>query len=255
MKQLLLLLLAFLSGCASVPAIDDDKAARIVTLAEAGNAEAQYHVGMFYNNGMAGMTRDPRRAFAWFQKAAAGGDPLGAYKLGCYYAGQFPGAVEADEDQALAMKLVAAEAGYSLAQSDVANLYYNRQNYPEAVRWWTRATQQGLTGAHYALHTIYHKGTGGLKDPKRAYVHYRLAYKNGQGDLRPEATTILGYLAEKLSAEERAAADAEIAAFVAKPTKLTIAALGARKRVDALLAMPREKKGPVPAIVAAAGLH
>lgn len=258
MKRLLFLMLALLSGCIAIPAmpgIDDDKAARIVTLAEAGHAEAQYHAGMFYNNGVGGMTRDPRRAFAWFQKAAAGGDPLGAYKVGCYYAGQFPGAVEPDEDQALAMKLVAAEAGYSLAQSDVANLYYNRQNYTEAVRWWKRATQQGLTGAHYALHTIYHKGTGGLKDPKRAYIHYRLAYKNGQGELPPEAKTILGYLAEKLSPEERAAADAEIAAFVAKPTKLTIAALGARRRVDALLAPPRNQKGSAPAIVAASGLN
>jgi TPR repeat protein len=239
MKYFAFLMLAALSGCVSIPAIDDEKAARIVVLAEAGHAEAQYHVGMFYNNGAGGMSRDPRRAFEWFRKAAAGGDPLGAYKVGCYYAGQFPGAVEADDDKALAMKLVAAEAGYSLAQSDVGNIYYNRRNFTEAVRWWKRATEQGLTGAHYALHTIYHKGTGGLKDPQLAYVHYRLAYKNGQGDLSPDAKIILGYLAEKLSAEERTEADARIAAFFAKPTKLTIAALGARKRVEALLLAPR----------------
>ena len=58
----------------------------MVALANKGDAEAQY-VGMMYNNGI-GTQRDPRQAFEWFQKSAASNDPLGAYKLGCYYDGQ-----------------------------------------------------------------------------------------------------------------------------------------------------------------------
>ena len=49
----------------------------MVALANKGDAEAQYHVGMMYNNGI-GTQRDLKQAFEWFQKSAASNDPLGA---------------------------------------------------------------------------------------------------------------------------------------------------------------------------------
>src|SRR5258705_184692 len=57
--------------------------AQVRALAQSGNLEAQYHIGMMYNNGM-GVSQDPNKAFEWFSKAATGGDPLAAYKVGCY---------------------------------------------------------------------------------------------------------------------------------------------------------------------------
>jgi TPR repeat protein len=72
----------------------------MVALANKGDAEAQYHVGMMYNNGI-GTQQDLRQAFEWFQKSAASNDPLGAYKLGCYYDGQGAGIVTSDSDEAL----------------------------------------------------------------------------------------------------------------------------------------------------------
>ena len=86
----------------------------MLALANKGDAEAQYHVGMMYNNGI-GTQQDTKQAFEWFQKSASADDPLGAYKLGCYYAGQGAGVVEADPNEALKYKLIAAKAGYSLA--------------------------------------------------------------------------------------------------------------------------------------------
>ena len=69
----------------SIPASADDVDLfnAMLALANKGDAEAQYHVGMMHNNGI-GTPQDPRQAFEWFQKAAASSDPLGAYKLGCY---------------------------------------------------------------------------------------------------------------------------------------------------------------------------
>jgi TPR repeat protein len=67
---------------------DADSFNAMVALANKGVAEAQYHAGMMYNNGI-GTQKDPKQAFEWFQRSAASNDPLGAYKLGCYYAGQF----------------------------------------------------------------------------------------------------------------------------------------------------------------------
>ena len=101
----------------------------MVALAHKGDAEAQYHVGMMYNNGI-GTQRDSRQAFEWFQKSAASNDPLGAYKLGCYYDGQGAGVVASDADEALKYKLIAAKAGYALAQHDVA-LHYGKQGNPK----------------------------------------------------------------------------------------------------------------------------
>ena len=42
----------------------------MVALANKGDAEAQYHVGMMHNNGI-GTPKDPKQAFEWFQKSAA----------------------------------------------------------------------------------------------------------------------------------------------------------------------------------------
>ena len=50
-------------------------------------------LGMMHNNGMGKNQQDPKQAFEWFQKSTASGDPLGAYKLGCYYGGQGAGIV------------------------------------------------------------------------------------------------------------------------------------------------------------------
>ncbi|HME62136.1 MAG TPA: SEL1-like repeat protein, partial [Candidatus Binatia bacterium] len=54
----------------SMPANANDVANfnAMVALANKGDAEAQYHVGMMYNNGI-GTQKDPRQAFEWFQKS------------------------------------------------------------------------------------------------------------------------------------------------------------------------------------------
>ncbi len=98
---------------------------------------------MLFNNGI-GVAQDNRRAFALFQAAAEAGDPLAAYKVGCYHAGQFPGVVPQDEEQALRYKLVAAEAGYSLAQVDVANIYMRRRIMPERSAGTRRRRARGM---------------------------------------------------------------------------------------------------------------
>src|SRR4051812_45032196 len=126
----------------------------MVALANKGDAEAQYHVGMMYNNGI-GTQRDFKQAFEWFQKSTASNHPLGAYKLGCYYDGQGEGVVTADANEALKYKLIAAEAGYSLAQHDVALLYARRENFEEAMKWWKLSGDQGHPRSLYNLSSLY----------------------------------------------------------------------------------------------------
>jgi uncharacterized protein len=194
---------AFASCSAS--AESPDLAERLSVLARAGNAEASYHLGMLYNNGT-GVARDNDRALALFRAAAEAGDPLGAYKLGCYYAGQF-GVIEPNEDQALRYKLIAAEAGYSLAQLDVAILYYVRGSHVQALRWFEAAARQGQPQALYNLSVMYRDGQGTAPSRARTYAFFRLAHLASRGAIGAAAQQTLDEQLTAMTAAERAEAE------------------------------------------------
>ncbi len=154
-----LLALGALSLLANSPVAQADVPGELVpaleVLAADGEAEAAYHLGMIYHLGLEGVERDLRRAFDYFTIAAEGGDPLGAYKVGCFYAGQGEGVVEDDAELALRYKLVAAGAGYALAQQDVARHYFQDGNIDEALRWLDAAAHQNDLASLSALSAIY----------------------------------------------------------------------------------------------------
>ena len=160
----------------AMPAHADDTRTfnAMVALANRGDAEAQYHVGMMHNNGI-GTSQDRSEAFAWFQKSAAANDPLGAYKLGCYYDGQGAGVVAIDADQALKYKLVSAKAGYARAQHDVALMYDRQGNSEEALKWWKMAGEQGLPAALFSLSRAYSAGKGTPRDLSLSYAYFKLS--------------------------------------------------------------------------------
>ena len=72
-------------------------------------------------------------------------------------------------------KLVAAKAGYALAQHDVANLYARQENFDEAVKWWKTAGDQGYPDALYSLSGSYFQGKGAPKDLSLAYAYFKLS--------------------------------------------------------------------------------
>lgn len=205
MRLVRLIAVALVFASCSAPAQSPRLADRLSALARGGNAEASYHLGMLYNNG-AGVAQDNERALALFRASAEGGDPLGAYKLGCYYAGQF-GVIEPDEDQALRYKLVAAEAGYSLAQLDVAILYYLRGSYGEALRWFEAAGRQGEPQALYNLSVMYRDGQGAAPSRARSYAFFRLSHLAARGVIGTAAQRTLNELRASMTAAERAEAE------------------------------------------------
>jgi uncharacterized protein len=188
----------------------------MVALANKGDAEAQYHVGMMYNNGI-GTQRDPRQAFEWFQKSTASNDPLGAYKLGCYYDGQGEGVVSVDANEALKYKLIAAKAGYALAQHDVALLYAKQDNFEEAMKWWKLSGDQGFPGALYNLSGLYFQGKGAPKDLSLAYAYFKLS-KRAPPDKVKEMAGIL--TKPELTKAEKLVSD-----WKPQPTDLTLKAM------------------------------
>ena len=110
---------------------------------------------MLYNNGI-GVNKDTSKAFELFQKSSSGGNPLGSYKVGCYYSGQGDGVVEKDQKKAIEYKLIAAEAGYVRAQSDVASHYYHNKDMASAISWWEQAASQGYPVAFFSLFAVYY---------------------------------------------------------------------------------------------------
>lgn len=232
MRLVRLIALALVFASCSAPAQSPHLAERLSVLARAGNAEASYHLGMLYNNG-AGVAQDNERALALFRASADGGDPLGAYKLGCYYAGQF-GVIEPDEDQALRYKLVAAEAGYSLAQLDVAILYYVRGSHAEALRWFEAAGRQGEAQALYNLSVMYRDGQGAAPSRGRSYAFFRLAHLASHGAVGTAAQRTLDELRAAMTPAERAEAERFDADWITGPTALTRLAFSGMERAEAL---------------------
>ena len=202
----------------------------MVALANKGDAEAQYHVGMMHNNGI-GTQKDPRQAFEWFQKSAASNNPLGAYKLGCYYDGQGAGVVGSDSNEALKYKLVSAKAGYALAQHDVAILYDRQGNSEEALKWWKKAGDQGYPRSLYSLSIAYSAGKGAPKDVSLSYAYFKLS------KLAPKKN--VNEMAAMLSKPELEKAEKLVSEWSPQPTALTVKAMSGVRAAEELLKTTR----------------
>jgi TPR repeat protein len=215
----------------------DDAAvtAKLEQLAQSGNAEAAYHAGMAYLRGINGVEKDPAKAFEYFKKSAEGGDPLGAYQLGSFYESDRAGVVTADPDLALKHKLVAAEAGYSLAQHDVAKLYYQKDQPDDAVKWLTASARQGYKESLQALASLY-SGEGKLpKNMGRSYAYLLLMQGGSLDKADGKARQVLQELSAKLTPAEKSEANKTIAGWEFKPSILTLHALAGQKSARALI--------------------
>lgn len=207
------------------------------SIAEQGHPEAQYLVGMAYNNGV-GVEKNPKEAFRWFAQSADGGDPLGAYKLGCYYAGQFDGVVAVDLDKAYQWKLVSAQSGYSLAQSDVAAQLFSRKEHAQAVYWWGLAARQGHAQSLYNLAVSYKEGSGVDKSAPLTYAFFKLSKLASEGKVNPRAQATLDEMKSSMSLSEIDQAEETISNWNFQPTALTIKAKSAGVAAQKIISSP-----------------
>ena len=230
MKLIALAFSCLLAFSMPANASESDSFKAMVVLANKGDAEAQYHVGMMHNNGI-GTQQDPRQAFEWFQKSAASNDPLGAYKLGCYYDGQGAGIVTSDSNEALKYKLVAAKAGYALAQHDVANQYDRQGNPEEALKWWKMAGDQGYPKALFSLSMAYSAGKGAPRDLSLSYAYFKLS------KVAPKKN--VNEMAGMLSKPELEKAEKLVSEWREQPTALTLKAKRGVSAAEELLKTTR----------------
>ena len=122
-------------------------------LAEQGDPEAQFSLGLLYDTG-GQLEHDPEKAARWFAKAARQGVAGACLYLGMKY--EFGSGVRQDREQAIFWYRQAALKGWGQAASMLGSLYLNL-NTPETVKgcaWLCIAAARDFPGAEeaFALH-------------------------------------------------------------------------------------------------------
>lgn len=149
--------------------------------AKAGNAEAQFRLGVMYGNGD-GVALDHGAAVDWFEKAAAQGHENAQITLAWMFANGT--GVDVDEDRARELYLAAAKAGSPKAQYVVATMcrfaqYGMKKDIAQAVDWYLKAANQGMPTAQFALGKMLMEGKGVVQDDAAALQWLSLAHVNG----------------------------------------------------------------------------
>jgi len=149
--------------------------------AKAGNAEAQFRLGVMYGNGD-GVGLNYEQALAWFEKAAAQGHENALITLAWMYANGT--GVDVDEGRARELYLEAAARGSAKAQYVVGTMYRFAQygvkkDVAKAVEWYLKAADQGMATAQFALGRMLMEGKGVMRDDAAALQWLSLAHVNG----------------------------------------------------------------------------
>ena len=156
------------SAVAQLP--QDATVSKIQTLAEQGNAIAQFTLGLAFDNGRPGIPPNYTEALTWYRRAADQGLDLAQLYLGHMY--DYGKGGPPNYTEALTWYRCAAEQGLSSAQYNLGLMYAKGdgvpQNYAEAVQWLRRATEQGLAEAQGALGLMYALGHGVPQDNVQA---------------------------------------------------------------------------------------
>jgi hypothetical protein len=146
------------AATAAADALPSDPAQRVAYFrhrAEAGDAAAQYALGVLYAQGD-GVAQDYASAASWFRKAAKGG-------------------------------IVNAQ--------DLAALYerglMTPQDYVVAAYWYRNAADRGVAAAMPMLALLYERGQGVTPSPTNAYAWYRAAARRGDTVAGKRAAALL----------------------------------------------------------------
>jgi hypothetical protein len=150
------------------------------TLAEQGNAQAQYRLGYMYRHGQ-GVPQDNGEALRRYRKAADQG--YAAAEYGVEYMYFYGLGVQQDYSEAASWCRKAADQGYASAQYSLGSKYlYGHgvaKDDSQAIFWYRKAADQGYAEAEYKLGYMYSQGRGVPQDKDEANRWYRKAADHG----------------------------------------------------------------------------
>jgi hypothetical protein len=146
--------------------------------AEQGNAEAEFALGQMYSRGW-GVPRDVADAIRWFEMANSldsDGPPTDWMTLEGFGVAQ-------DPQQAAYWYRLAADKGHAEAQFNLGRLYAGgkgvKRDEEQAARWVSASATQGYAPALADLGKRFAAGNGVAQDDKRAYFWLTLAFLHG----------------------------------------------------------------------------
>jgi len=148
---------------------------------------------------------DYETALTEWQPLADAGDADGQFGMGLLYGNGF--GVALDDEQALKWYGLAAGQGHAEAQCNLAVMYANGWGVPqsdeEAFKWYTLAAEQGVAAAQINVGRMYAGGFGVAQDKIMGHKWFNIAVDLGDKG----ATFNRDILAATMSAEEIAEAD------------------------------------------------
>ena len=140
--------------------------------ANLGHSPAQFYLAKLYENGEAGLKKDPAEARRWTERAAQGGNRHAMHNLG--------------------IALIEGKGG--------------PKNATLAGQWFRRAADLGLVDSQYNLGALYEQGLGESQNAAEAYKWYLVAARTGDEEARKSAARVrAGLSPEARSVSERAA--------------------------------------------------
>lgn len=154
---------------------------------------------------------DYATALTEWQELADSGDANAAYGLGLMYGNGF--GVEMLDDQAIKYYTVAADQGHADAQFNLAVMYQNGwgvdQSDETANKWFLLAADQGITAAQISLGRFYAMDFLDSFDPVEAYMWFSVA--EDLHDL--DAAAKREFVQSRMTAEQVAEGDGRVDAW------------------------------------------
>jgi len=173
---------------------------------EDSSADSQRRLGMDYESGSGFVPKDLKKAFNFYSKSAEKGFCCGIYNLGLCYLDGVGTEKNYDKGMELLKKAkglgcdyastflkherfspalkIKAESGDVGAQISLGHCYSCGQHgvavdYKEALRWYTKAAEQGDANGQNSLGYFYQEGKGVTKDEKDAARWYMKSAEQG----------------------------------------------------------------------------
>ncbi len=184
-------------------------------LADAGDAHAQYELGIRFAEGRNG-ARDPAKAIEWLTRSADQNFAPAQYRLGVIYEKGL--GVPRNSERARALYTAAAHSGNVKAMHNLGALLADggadgKPDYAAAARWFRRAAEHGVRDSQYNLAILSARGLGMQQDLVESYVWFSAASIQGDAD----AGAKLKEVAARLDAAQLTRAQATAKAQRAKP--------------------------------------
>jgi hypothetical protein len=194
----------------------DTAVAELEPAAQAGDATAQYYLGVLYDHGD-GVIRNDLTAAEWYEKAASQGHRDAQFKLGLFYytgGGQSAEttAIRRDPKTAARWFTPAAEAGHPMASYLLCRLVdegrWVERDLDRALSLCRAAANHGVSGAQYNTGLLLVERSADRESWTEAYTWFLLAKRTRYPGAKQNLDVVAKWLNEADIIRAEAAADA-----------------------------------------------